>query len=158
MQLSNKEMDLRHQEIMEAFNTLRENTLTCEILTPIPYLGKFGPTPADFALNINFPILVTNDNIDGLVDSIMENEHPRVPYMIHRNLLQKLQQQGNVDREMADPNIYTPIAFNIGKNEDFLKEITRQTEAWDQLEYAARKWKNAYPKKEYNYFDLHKTS
>lgn len=153
--LQNQERELRNQEIMEAYNTLRENTLTCEILIPLPFPGKFGPNPNAFELDINFPILVTNDNIDGLVDEIMSCEHHRVPYVIHRELLKKLQQKGNIDREMCDPNLYKPVTFSIGRNRDFLKEATRQTEAYTLLEYAARQWGNPYPVQPFNCFDLH---
>ncbi len=153
--LQDQERELRHQEIMAAYNTLRANTLTCEILTPLPILGKFGPTPNAFELDLNFPVLVTNDNIDGLVDGLMNSEHPRVPYIIHRELLNKLQQKGLKDREMCDPKLYTPITFNLSKNKKFLQEVTRQDEAYDQLSYASRKWANSYPAKRFNSLDLH---
>ena len=138
---------------MEAYNTLRENNLTCEILTPLPILGKFGPTPHAFELDINFPILVTDDNMDGLVDSIMSREHPRVPYVIHQKLLQKLESLRIIDE--LDPNIYTTIDFNLNKYKKFLQEITNQDEAYEQIKYVARKWCNPYPIKPFSCFDLH---
>lgn len=151
LELSNREMDLRHEEIMEAYNTLRENTLTCEILVPLPTL--VDAKPVGFVLGINYPILVTNDNQDGLVDAIMDTEHPRVPFIIHRELHNNLRHRSMCARDYDNciGNLYMPVNLSLSLNKPFLEEITRQTEAWDQLKYAARKWQDAYPQTGYAY-------